>query len=410
MSNLLDQRMAEAWELVRSRLFCEKTNLIYDSLSSAEPAERFAHLPEVEEIERQLPNPCGWGTGMEDSMLNAGSVIDVLDLRARESGATADLAEFAGRMFAGMATCATVHGRPGFVARSLSPRDGRSCYLNSSRDQFTLFVYGVWRFYNSALADAAQKRQAAELLESVARYCEASVTTQSGYNLCRLDGHPAMVSEMVGVDTHEILRLPMFYAAAWTVTQNPHWRELCLKYARPGIEENLRIDRKRYWWNIALVQMQVSLALLAEVEPEPELQAKYRAALRIGAEMAAAHFPAEADKLATYAGPWDAPAVAWSALPLRLRAEIRNRFGSHLHGGYPFLMPQLTREFNEPFELIRAVGNLTIAMLLCREYQPEPAILAQFDQLAARPDYTRHTSGGAVNILHAYWLKRSRRK
>ncbi len=182
---------------IREVLFHPETELIYDYATSRDPVHRFDHLPAPEEVAADFPNPCGWSTGMEDSMLNAGSMLDVLRLEREDGDSPETAPAFACRLLHGIHRCATVHGHPGFVARSITPRDGKSCYSNSSRDQFTLAVYGVWRFLR-AFPDApsAEIQRARELLHSIACYCEHTVTAGHEYDLGRLDGGRAIVSKM----------------------------------------------------------------------------------------------------------------------------------------------------------------------------------------------------------------------
>ena len=66
------------WSLFVKKLFCEKTNLFYDYCVGNADDCAVWHLPSPEAIKLQVPNPNGWGTGMEDSVLTAGSVIDAL--------------------------------------------------------------------------------------------------------------------------------------------------------------------------------------------------------------------------------------------------------------------------------------------------------------------------------------------
>ena len=118
-------------------LFCEQSHLIYDALSSLDE-HRFDFLPLPEEIRRGFPNNKGYSTGMEDSMINAGMAMDICILRAELFPETREeCAEFAGKLLKGMELCATVHGRNGYIVRSVSHRDGKSCYPCSSRDQMT---------------------------------------------------------------------------------------------------------------------------------------------------------------------------------------------------------------------------------------------------------------------------------
>ena len=64
-----------AWKGIREQLFDPRTNLFYDYTTSHDRAQKFRYLPAPEEVAADFPNPCGWGTGMEDCMLNAGSAL-----------------------------------------------------------------------------------------------------------------------------------------------------------------------------------------------------------------------------------------------------------------------------------------------------------------------------------------------
>ena len=67
---------ASAWEVVFRRFFCPDTELFYDFV--IDDGNAWHHLPSVEDIKASIPNPCGWGTGMEDSALNGGTLMDAL--------------------------------------------------------------------------------------------------------------------------------------------------------------------------------------------------------------------------------------------------------------------------------------------------------------------------------------------
>ena len=69
--------LQDAWERIWSAFFHPATSLFYDCLT-----ENGLHsLPTPQEIAKQYPNPCGWSTGMEDSMLSAGAAMDILRFR-----------------------------------------------------------------------------------------------------------------------------------------------------------------------------------------------------------------------------------------------------------------------------------------------------------------------------------------
>ncbi|MGB3121812.1 MAG: hypothetical protein WBE58_23505, partial [Verrucomicrobiales bacterium] len=137
--------MDRAWEVTWNRFYLPQVQTFGDYLSSYESGREQAHLPTAEEVKRQYPNPCGYSTGMEDGAILGGAMLSLLCDRF---AATRDesLRQKAVNVFAGLYRCATVHGVRGFVARNVCPEDARSTYLNSSRDQVTHFVHGLWQY------------------------------------------------------------------------------------------------------------------------------------------------------------------------------------------------------------------------------------------------------------------------
>jgi len=269
---VMDEKMSEkilrARKVFEQEYFLEKLNLIYDYRTSLEHEHRFDHLPTPDEISHCIPNPCGWTTGMEDAMINGGVALDMyLDLGD---------AAWARKIYRGLKRCGTVSGVPGFVARSVSPRDGVSFYPESSRDQYTHYVYGLWSYFRSPFATAEEKLEITGLLVDVARFCETYVTEENDWTLPRADfGSPrSSVCKLWHVNPHEAARLPMFYAAAYAVSDDIHWLDCCRKYAGPAAAESMNLRPKSYH-SFALMQMLCSCRLLHEVLPEPALKAQY---------------------------------------------------------------------------------------------------------------------------------------
>ena len=408
MNVKLHSKMDDAWRYIWSGLFCQKTGLFYDYRTSRNSEHPFDHLPTPDEIAVQFPNPGGWGTGMEDSMLNAGSVMEILCLRKKLESFPEALS-LAAEVMNGMIRCAHIHGVDGFLVRSICPEDGRSCYFNSSRDQFTLAVYGAWRFL-CTFPEAPEPLLAGtrRLLVDIAQYCERVITTEND-DLLRLDGKPALVSTMVHVGAHEKLRLPMFYAAAWLASKDQHWFDLYRQYALPGIEETLLIDKTRHWWDWELPQLQLSLELLREIEPDPELKAKYASAMFIAAELAGRELRDKLAKAAGFFGDWDSLNVDWRSMPMIARPETLSTSGrSILFGGYPYMMPQFPEAYDTPSGLLRGIGNLSYTCLMCRNYTPPPDLMTGFLRTAIKPEYANHGSAGPINMLHGYWIGRDR--
>src|SRR5690606_23891069 len=121
-----------AWKVSLERFYHPRTKLFYDFITSYEKGKWLSHLPTAEEISRQYPNEYGYGTGMEDCMISAGVMLDMI---ADQYAVTGDpkLKKVARNTFEGVYRTATIHGINGFLPRGLSPEDGKSFYIASSR-------------------------------------------------------------------------------------------------------------------------------------------------------------------------------------------------------------------------------------------------------------------------------------
>jgi hypothetical protein len=178
-----------------------------DYLSSYEKGKEQAHLPTADEVKRQYPNPCGYSTGMEDGAILGGAMLSVLCDRF-EVTKDESLRDKAASVFAGLNRCVTVHGVKGFVARNVCPEDAKSVYINSSRDQVTHFVHGLWQYFHSPLPDEATKQQIRVILADVAERMIEFVTPENDYDFCRADGTrcPLGICRMWKVQPHEAAR------------------------------------------------------------------------------------------------------------------------------------------------------------------------------------------------------------
>ena len=284
MNNALDKKMERAWDFVWDNLYCKDTKLVYDYITEK---GNVGHLPTVQEIEACCPNPCGWGTGMEDSVLNGGSFLEAIISRYQVTKEPFLLKQ-ATDIYEGLKTCATVSKQRGFLARSVSPIDGKTHYINSSRDQYTHAIYAFLAYRNSEMSTAVQKEEIKDILVSFAEKAEHDVTKENQYSLLREDGKPALVCAMYdegnhSVMRHEVHRLPMFYMAAWAVSGDAHWwdkyieyRDWALDYAETFSENDL----KPYHWCYALLQMQYSVKVLYDYETDATYKERYAKLLR----------------------------------------------------------------------------------------------------------------------------------
>ena len=389
---------------IRSVLFDSGTGLVYDYVTSRIPEQRFAHLPAPEEIAAGFPNPCGWGTGMEDCALNGGFLLDLLCLEGEAA------TDFAGQVMAGVLACARCHGVPGFIARGISPRDGRSVYSNSSRDQFTLAAYGIWRM----VADGGSLPEplhsaAVEFLRSVADYCAKTVTPEHDYSLMRLDGGPALVSTMWNCAPHEAMRLPMIYAMAAAVTGEERYERLMRQYAAAGLNHTLRLDPGAEWWDMPVIQMQLSLNFFAAGGMMPELISDVRRAMRAAAGIAVAGLAALLKEAEAFSGDWGVLYDNWRNLPMKVVPETIAPDGSSaLLGGKSYLNPVFRSEYAHPNALLRGIGNYLAVLAHCDGIDLPEQLFRQIDELLRRIDFSRCAGVGILPLLYGCltWQRR----
>ncbi len=392
--------MEAAWNFLTGELFSAETGLIYDYLSSRERDARFRCLPSPEEIAAAFPNPCGWSTGMEDCALNGGFMIDVLRLRG-ELGS-----EFAARAMRGLIRLGTVHGKCGFVARGLSPVDGRSCYGNSSRDQFTLAVYGLLTGWRSREMASHLREEAAGLLAAVADYCAAIAVPEREFDLHRLDGGRAIVSKMWECAPHEAFRLPMIFAAAYEATGKEKYGELTRRFAAPGLARTLELDPDdATWWDMPLIQMQISFSSFLAGRTMPEHDRTLRSLLRSGAAIARRKQAELLDRAERFDGPWDTLCPNWRTLPMRLTPGTLSPDGrSALFDGQTYLNPVFPESFHRPLELIRGMGNYLGSMALAGEVGADDPLIRRLTEQVSRIDFSRSASVAPLPLVHGCLL------
>lgn len=375
----------EAWQFSWSRFFHPRTSLFYDVVSSYEPDTRFDHLPTVDEIARQYPNTNGWGTGMEDSTISAGVMLSMVCDRFAATGET-EMYAAAGRIFAGMMLCATHSPARGLVLRSVSPRDGRSYYIESSRDQYTHFAHGLWRFYHSPLADDDQRAAMQRTMTDVCTRLEAHMTPEYGFAICMEDDRPGNVDKMWHVAPHEAARLPMIFAIGADLTGDRHWWNCYRTYAAPAAEASLQVPlemRTPY----AYLQEQVSLEPLSALEREDAgLQARWRDGLAFVAE-----------RIARF---------AWQCLEYQPQ-EIGALDMDWRHWEFQTWWGRLAADWPEAVQAegraLREAGEALLAQLMCPGRPLSVDMRGLLERLLLQADFGKCISYALFYPLAAYW-------
>ena len=264
-------KIDQAFEFMFDKMLCKSTCLFYDYRVGSLENPLTDHLPSPELIEKSIPNPCGWGTGMEDCMITGGVTLDAIISRY-QSEPTDELISKAKTVFEGLYRCATVSDKRGFLARSVSPVDGKTHYMDSSRDQYTHWIYSALNYYRSPLSGEEEKQKIREVLVSFADRAFENITEENEWNYLREDDQKGAVVRMWGpkVGRHEAFRLPMIYVAAWFVSGNDKYYELYLKYRDEALAISKSIDfENKPPLPFGISQMVYSLRLGYDLDPDP---------------------------------------------------------------------------------------------------------------------------------------------
>jgi len=391
-SRALAEKIDQAWEASWKMFFVEKTGLFYDFITSRGEADRMQYLPHPEEVAACDPNPCGWGTGMEDSAIHAGVMMAMVCDRFDVTG-EAFLADYAVKILKGMVNCASAHGVNGFVARSVCPEDVKSVYPETSRDQYTHLVHGLWRYYHSGLANESRLETCRELITSICEYIERCAVPENNYLIRRVDGKPSsLVScKLWDVNPHEAARLPMFYAACWDMTGNKHWLKQYKKYAGEAVQQSTQVGLgQSFYPAYALMQTQCSLELLYQLEKNDDgFCSTCRQAMNMAAELAEfnawhVHYDDAALDATGLCGDWR-------------KFEIIKGVN---HGHMVPIPPEIWRD---AFWRVRESGEAALAQLMVPERRMSNLQLNLLKLAITRHDYSKMSNSGLFYLQAAYW-------
>lgn len=379
--------MDRLWDFVFDKLYCEKTGLIYENITEYKKDGNICNLPTPEQIRHQVPNPCSWGTGMEDSMINAGIMLDAVIDRYEVTG-DPRMKEYADKLLKGIDLCSQVHGRQGFLVRSVSPEDCESYYINTSRDQYTHVIYSLVRFIHSGLCTDEQREHFKAVVTAYAKRFADEVTEQNGYQLLRADGKRGLVCRMWNVAPHEALRLPMFYLSGYVCSGDRKYLELYKQYRDEGIARTL--EKQTAIDTNILLQTQYSVRLL--YDHDPEYREKYSKVLRFNANRARKYL---VENIGQYNSTnVNVLAARWSD------CDMRYEWGHILVEGYDYPIPtEPVRAFTSP---LRFLGSAITTVALADMQVPEQQ-LEQLNVIKQLIDCDKHAAILPVHILSAYW-------
>ena len=184
--------------------------------------------------------------------------------------------EVAKKLFEGLKLCACISDKEGFLARSVSPTDMKSHFTDSSRDQYTHWVYSVAKYHDSDMIAEEDKVFAEKALCAFAKRAVENVTEKNGWNYLREDGGKAMVNTMWGekIEPHEWMRLPMIYLAAWKVGGDEKYKDIYLAIREEALERSSEIVLEKHSRFFTLNQMQLSLRFVYDYDDDAVFKEK----------------------------------------------------------------------------------------------------------------------------------------
>ena len=264
--------LRKAEDVLWERFYRADTHLFYEY--DASDATR---LPTDEDIRARIPNTAGWKTGMEDCCLNGGALLDGYVTAWRVTG-DPEWADKARETFLGLARLGDIPRRPGFVARGLAPGSSE-VYPNSSADQYTTWVVGMFAFATSPLANDAERRLAADLVVQVARLVESFHD-----DIPTIDLERSIFGDTSAIRPDRACRLLLFYRVAHALSGDARWGDLYRRkleqddrarlMARFG-PEPCAMDENHH----AHFQSQSAWRTLCELEDDPAIRSAYEDAM-----------------------------------------------------------------------------------------------------------------------------------
>jgi len=382
------EEINKAWDYIVKNVYNPTTKLIYDH----KHARDLSHFPTAEEVNRSYPNSSGYSVGMEDGMINGGTMIDAC-LCCYEEDGDEDVLKLAHDLLDGMLNCVECARTEGFVPRAVTPFDGKTSYVDSSRDQYTMFVFGAHRMLHGGYCTDEEKQNLKKALVSVARRAEKNVIAENDFDILRDDGGRTLVNIMWGntLGNHEYLRLPMIYAAAWETSGDDHWLDMYRKYREEAYEKSLKMSE--YWHLYALQQMQASVLVCMEIENDEDWKGKYFELMNTVADYIIGMTDKVSKDLASYTK-YNEKYIPFRQVEMAESLRIKEI-------GLPCMVP--ARNDTEEFFVLQDAANIIIvnAMVPGRETPKEAEKLywKAFDKI----DFSVHERVVPVHFLEGYY-------
>ena len=391
----------KACDFIFGKLFDERTGLLYDHLYKQNEKQ---FLPVAEEIAKNIPNPCGWGTGMEDSVINGSVMLEAMMNACYICENAEERQIFKKRiksLWDGLILCASVSRKKGYVARSVLPSDGVSHYINSSRDQYTHWLFIMYEYYFSEFCTDDDKKIIMKFFTDIAESAEEEVVAENDFCLLREDGMPAEVLKMWGdLSPHEYMRLPMIYACAYSVTGNAHWLERMREYRDIAIKESENVDKMEIFYIYPLLQMQYSLLLMYKVDKEQKYSDAYLRLMRKVADIVKIKKLSEKVNTDQIYSPM---AEGW-------RQRLARLLFGQIRYGFAYYVPEHSKEFQNAADVLRNASESVMIQNMCPGFTISEEEEKAFFILTESIDFEKMNNYSPVLLVSAYYMLNRNKK
>ena len=215
-----------------------------------------------------------------------------------------------------MLDCASSAKSEGFLPRGVSIEDGKTHYPDSSRDQYTMFAFGMHRYMTSALCSASERERIAKITVAIARRAEKNVIPENNYDMLTDDGGPTLVTTMWGdtLRNHEYMRLPMLYLIAYEASGDEYWRKKYEAIREEAYRKSLPMGK--YWALYTLQQMQASILVCFDIEWDETWRSRYLSLMNAVADHAEGMIDKIRDKMESYSA-YNLPQPSFRTLAMK---------------------------------------------------------------------------------------------
>jgi hypothetical protein len=176
-------------------------------------------------------------------------------------------AEEARKIYQGLRLIAQVARRKGCIPRGVMP-DRQGHMPESSVDQYTMYVYGLWRYFRSPIATVEEKAEIRAIFEAMLKRLE-----EDKFVIFTDTGGPTRFGDLDRLKPSRAERLLATVLAGADVTGDAHWREVYAQLREPRLKHCRGLGGQPW----VLVQNQCAFFVLRHLEQDPEIRKVYEA-------------------------------------------------------------------------------------------------------------------------------------